>query len=97
MPRFTASGTQNPVVRLVPPRAFSEQNREPTAEWVEVGPGERIAAFTIVYERFRSLLELPCAFGYLRNLWRPELRNSSHHATKFPGLRHATAYVGAPN
>jgi uncharacterized OB-fold protein len=50
---------------LVPPRAFSDQSLEPTTEWVEVGPGGRIEAFTIVYERFRGLPEPPYAFGYV--------------------------------
>jgi uncharacterized OB-fold protein len=50
---------------LVPPRAFSDQSLEPTAEWIEVGPGGRIEAFTIVYERFRGLPEPPYAFGYV--------------------------------
>jgi len=50
---------------LVPPRAFSDQTLEPTTEWVEVGPGGRIEAFTIVYERFRGLPEPPYAFGYV--------------------------------
>ena len=40
---------------LVPPRAFSDQTMEPTTEWVEVGPGGRIEAFTIVYEAFQNL------------------------------------------
>lgn len=50
---------------LVPPRAFSDQTLEPTTEWVEVGPGGQIEAFTIVYERFRGLPEPPYAFGYV--------------------------------
>lgn len=50
---------------LVPPRAFSDQTLEPTKEWVEVGPGGRIEAFTIVYEAFRGLPEPPYAFGYV--------------------------------
>lgn len=50
---------------LVPPRAFSDQALEPTTEWVEVGPGGQIEAFTIVYERFRGLPEPPYAFGYV--------------------------------
>lgn len=50
---------------LVPPRAFSDQSLEPTTEWVEVGPGGQIEAFTIVYERFRGLPEPPYAFGYV--------------------------------
>jgi len=50
---------------LVPPRAFSDQTLEPTTEWVEVGPGGQIEAFTIVYEPFRGLPEPPYAFGYV--------------------------------
>jgi uncharacterized protein len=50
---------------LVPPRAFSDQTLEPTREWVEVGPGGRIEAFTIVYEAFRGLPDPPYAFGYV--------------------------------
>jgi uncharacterized OB-fold protein len=50
---------------LVPPRAFSDQSLEPTTEWVEVGPGGQIEAFTIVYERCRGLPEPPYAFGYV--------------------------------
>ena len=50
---------------LVPPRAFSDQTLEPTKDWVEVGPGGQIEAFTIVYERFRGLPEPPYAFGYV--------------------------------
>jgi len=50
---------------LVPPRAFSDQTLEPTVEWVEVGPGGRIEAFTIVYEPFNNLPEPPYAFGYV--------------------------------
>jgi uncharacterized OB-fold protein len=50
---------------LVPPRAFSDHTLEPTTEWVEVGPGGQIEAFTIVYERFRGLPEPPYAFGYV--------------------------------
>jgi uncharacterized protein len=50
---------------LVPPRAFSDQTLEPTREWVEVGPGGQIEAFTIVYEAFRGLPDPPYAFGYV--------------------------------
>jgi uncharacterized OB-fold protein len=50
---------------LVPPRAFSDQTMEPTTEWVEVGPGGRIEAFTIVYEAFQNLPPPPYAFGYV--------------------------------
>jgi uncharacterized OB-fold protein len=50
---------------LVPPRAFSDQSLEPTKEWVEVGPGGQIEAFTIVYEAFRGLPDPPYAFGYV--------------------------------
>jgi uncharacterized protein len=50
---------------LVPPRAFSDQTLEPTTEWVEVGPGGQIEAFTIVYEAFRGLPDPPYAFGYV--------------------------------
>lgn len=50
---------------LVPPRAFSDQTLEPTTEWVEVGPGGVIEAFTIVYEKFHNLPDPPYAFGYV--------------------------------
>jgi uncharacterized protein len=50
---------------LVPPRAFSDQTLEPTKEWVAVGPGGQIEAFTIVYEAFRGLPDPPYAFGYV--------------------------------
>lgn len=50
---------------LVPPRAFSDQTLEPTKEWVKVGPGGRIEAFTIVYEEFKTLPDPPYAFGYV--------------------------------
>ena len=51
---------------LVPPRAFSDQTLEPTTEWVEVGPGGRIEAFTIVYEAFNGLPPPPYAFGFVK-------------------------------
>ena len=50
---------------LVPPRAFSDQTLEPTTDWVEVGPGGRIEAFTIVYDAFQGLPPPPYAFGYV--------------------------------
>lgn len=50
---------------LVPPRAFSDQTLEPTTEWVEVGPGGSIEAFTMVYESFQGLPDPPYAFGYV--------------------------------
>lgn len=50
---------------LVPPRAFSDETLLPTTEWVEVGPGGRIEAFTMVYEAFKNLPEPPYAFGYV--------------------------------
>lgn len=50
---------------LVPPRAFSDQTLTPTSDWVEVGPGGRIEAFTIVYEEFQNLPPPPYAFGYV--------------------------------
>jgi uncharacterized OB-fold protein len=50
---------------LVPPRAFSDQSLQPTTDWVEVGPGGRIEAFTIVYEEFQNLPPPPYAFGYV--------------------------------
>jgi uncharacterized OB-fold protein len=50
---------------LVPPRAFSDETLLPTTEWVEVGPGGRIEAFTMVYERFNNLPDPPYAFGYV--------------------------------
>ena len=50
----------------MPPRAFSDQTLEPTTEWVEVGPGGVIEAFTIVYEPFNGLPNPPYAFGYVK-------------------------------
>ena len=50
---------------MVPPRSFSDETLEPTTEWVKVGPGGRIEAFTMVYERFKNLPEPPYAFGYV--------------------------------
>lgn len=50
---------------LVPPRAFSDETLQPTTEWVEVGPGGRIEAFTMVYEQFNNLPDPPYAFGYV--------------------------------
>lgn len=50
---------------LVPPRAFSDQSLEPTTDWVEVGPGGVIEAFTMVYEEFQGLPPPPYAFGYV--------------------------------
>jgi uncharacterized protein len=50
---------------LVPPRAFSDETLLPTTDWVEVGPGGRIEAFTMVYERFNNLPDPPYAFGYV--------------------------------
>jgi uncharacterized protein len=60
-------GRRDPVSKrvLVPPRSFSDQTLEPTADWVEVGPGGRIEAFTIVYEPFQSLPDPPYAFGFV--------------------------------
>jgi uncharacterized OB-fold protein len=51
---------------IVPPRAFSDQSLEPTTDWVPVGPGGRIEAFTMVYEPFQNLPEPPYAFGYVK-------------------------------
>ncbi len=50
---------------LVPPRAFSDETLLPTTEWVDVGPGGRIEAFTMVYEAFQNLPDPPYAFGYV--------------------------------
>ena len=50
---------------LVPPRSFSDETLLPTTEWVKVGPGGQIEAFTIVYERFNNLPDPPYAFGYV--------------------------------
>ena len=50
---------------LVPPRSFSDETLLPTTEWVEVGPGGRIEAFTFVYEQFNNLPDPPYAFGYV--------------------------------
>jgi uncharacterized OB-fold protein len=50
---------------LAPPRAFSDQSLTPTTEWVEIGPGGVIEAFTIVYEEFQGLPPPPYAFGYV--------------------------------
>jgi uncharacterized protein len=60
-------GRRDPVSKrvLVPPRAFSDQTLEPTSEWVEVGPGGQVEAFTIVYEEFNGLPPPPYAFGYV--------------------------------
>ena len=43
---------------LVPPRSFSDETLLPTTEWVKVGPGGRIEAFTMVYERFNNLPQI---------------------------------------
>jgi uncharacterized protein len=51
---------------LAPPRAFSDQSLKPTTEWVEIGPGGVIEAFTMVYEEFQGLPPPPYAFGYVR-------------------------------
>ena len=48
---------------LAPPRAFSDQSLKPTTEWVEIGPGGVIEAFTMVYEEFQNLPPPPYAFG----------------------------------
>lgn len=60
-------GKRDPVTGrvLVPPRAFSDQSLEPTTDWVEVGPGGVIEAFTIVYAGFQGLPDPPYAFGYV--------------------------------
>ncbi len=50
---------------LVPPRSFSDETLLPTTEWVKVGPGGRIEAFTMVYEPFNNLPDPPYAFGYV--------------------------------
>ena len=50
---------------LVPPRSFSDETLQPTTDWVKVGPGGRIEAFTMVYERFNNLPDPPYAFGYV--------------------------------
>jgi uncharacterized OB-fold protein len=50
---------------LCPPRAFSDQSLMPTTDWVEVGPGGVIEAFTIVYDKFNNLPDPPYAFGYV--------------------------------
>jgi hypothetical protein len=50
---------------LAPPRAFSDQTLQPTTDWVELGPGGAIEAFTIVYEEFNGLPPPPYAFGYV--------------------------------
>ena len=50
---------------LVPPRAFSDETLLPTTDWVEVGPGGTIQAFTFVYEEFKNLPPPPYAFGYV--------------------------------
>ena len=51
---------------LAPPRAFSDQSLEPTTDWVEIGPGGAIEAFTMVYEEFQNLPPPPYAFGYVK-------------------------------
>jgi len=50
---------------LVPPRSFSDETLLPTEDWVKVGPGGRIEAFTMVYEKFNNLPDPPYAFGYV--------------------------------
>jgi uncharacterized protein len=50
---------------MVPPRSFSDETLLPTEDWVKVGPGGKIEAFTMVYERFKNLPEPPYAFGYV--------------------------------
>ncbi len=50
---------------MVPPRSFSDETLLPTTDWVKVGPGGRIEAFTMVYEKFNNLPEPPYAFGYV--------------------------------
>ena len=50
---------------MVPPRSFSDETLLPTEDWVKVGPGGKIEAFTMVYERFKTLPEPPYAFGYV--------------------------------
>src|SRR3954469_14247631 len=50
---------------LVPPRSFSDETLLPTTDWVKVGPGGRIEAFTMVYEKFNNLPDPPYAFGYV--------------------------------
>jgi len=50
---------------LVPPRAYSDQTLDATTDWVEVGPGGVIEAFTIVYDKFNNLPDPPYAFGYV--------------------------------
>src|SRR3954471_16900717 len=50
---------------LVPPRSFSDETLLPTTDWVKVGPGGRIEAFTIVCEKFNKLPDPPYAFGYV--------------------------------
>jgi uncharacterized OB-fold protein len=50
---------------MVPPRSFSDETLLPTEDWVKVGPGGRIEAFTMVYEAFKNLPEPPYAFGYV--------------------------------
>ena len=49
----------------MPPRSFSDETLLPTTDWVKVGPGGRIEAFTMVYEKFNNLPEPPYAFGYV--------------------------------
>ena len=50
---------------MVPPRSFSDETLLPTTDWVKVGPGGKIEAFTIVYEKFNNLPPPPYAFGYV--------------------------------
>ena len=50
---------------LVPPRSFSDETLLPTQDWVKVGPGGCIEAFTMVYEKFNNLPDPPYAFGYV--------------------------------
>src|SRR3954470_13901448 len=50
---------------LITPRSFSDETLQPTTDWVRVGPGGRIEAFTMVYDRFNNLPDPPYAFGYV--------------------------------
>lgn len=60
-------GTKCPECKrvLLPPRSFCERCFIETTEWVKVGNGGTIEAFTIVCEKFEGLPEPPYAIAYV--------------------------------
>lgn len=50
---------------LLPPRSFCERCFTETTEWVGVGCGGTVQAFTVVYEKFEGLPEPPYAIAYV--------------------------------